>query len=252
MKEIGVEYKSKEGDTPRTLIDRYAEEKILEVIGMSEFKNDYIYAEESGEKGSGKRIWYIDPFDGTSNATIKLPMSTMGIGIEENGDLVGAVVYNPFERKLFFAEKGEGAYVQYKNRRPKKIKTDLISNSAKQRFAWVDALFNQNTTPRKLKWISQMQEKGLIQNIRMTGSNIDYSAKIAESRGNYQLTDAVGGYFDLCGGLLIEEAGGKMANLKGNFPKFGDEVAIAVANPKDLEKVLKITTDCYKSYKGFR
>ena len=77
-------------------------------------------------------------------------------------------------------------------------------------------------------------------------------AKIAEGRGHYQLTDAVGGYFDLCGYNLIEEAGGRMFNLEGNQPTPKDQVAVAVANPKDLEQVLEITRDCYKDYKGFR
>ena len=43
-----------------------------------------------------------------------------------------------------------------------------------------------------------------------------------------------------------------MVNLKGNEPKPGDQVAIAVSNPKDLEKILKITQGCYSGYEGFR
>ena len=89
-------------------------------------------------------------------------------------------------------------------------------------------------------------------NFRMTGSNIDYSAKIAEGRGHFQLTDAIGGYFDLAGCNLIQEAGGVMTNLDGEQPTTKDHLAIAVANPRDLEKVLKITQECYKRYSGFR
>jgi len=97
-----------------------------------------------------------------------------------------------------------------------------------------------------------MQEQDLIQNVRMGGSNIDYASKIAEGRGHFWLIDAVGGYFDLCGYNLIEEAGGRMVNINGEQPKPGDQIALAVANPADLEKVLEITRECYRGYKGFR
>src|SRR3989344_2902039 len=266
MSEIGGEYKSKDGDTPRTLIDTHAEAAILKVIRSEpEFKNDLINAEESGESGSGKRVWYVDPFDGTSNAQIKLPMSTMGIGISENGEPVASVILNPFEERLFYAEKGSGAFVSRlvlggllpnsyyeKPNSEFSLNTDRISDSAKERFAWIDSMFNANTTPRKLEWIARMQEAGFFQNVRMTGSNIDYSSKVAEGRGHFQLTDAVGGYYDLCGCILIEQARGRMVNIRGERPKPGDQVAIAVANPRDLDAVLKITEKCYKDYKGFR
>lgn len=262
MDEIGTEYKPKDGDTPRTLIDTYSENAILNVIKeYPEFSDDTFNPEESGQSGCGKRIWHIDPYDGTSNAQIKLAMSTSGIGISEDGKSVASVVLNPFERKLYWAEQGKGAYVSEVVNdgtlhevigTAKKLQTDTISDSAKTRFAWVDALFNSKTSSRKLEWIRKMQEAGFMQNIRMTGSNIDYSTKIAEGRGHYQLTDAVGGFFDLCGFNLIEEAGGKMVNLKGNQPIPGDQIAIAVANPRDLETTLKITQECYLGYNGFR
>lgn len=262
MNEIGAEYKPKDGDTPRTLIDTNAQAEILRAIqGDSEYANDRFNAEEAKAFGSGDRVWYIDPYDGTSNAQIILPMSTMGIGIVEKGEHVASIILNPFEQKLFYAEKGQGAQLEELaaliTKQPyiiktSSLKTDIKSNKAATRYAWIDALFNKNTTERKTAWIRRMMEAGLIQNVRMTGSNIDYSAKIAEGRGHYQLTDAVGGYFDLCGFNLIEEAGGKMVNLEGKQPTPKDQVAIAVANSVDLETVLRITQDCYKDYNGFR
>ena len=86
MEEIGTEYKPGSGDTPRTLIDKYAQDAILQVIkGYPEFANDTLNPEESDQEGEGSREWHIDPYDGTSNAQITLPMSTLGIGIREDG-----------------------------------------------------------------------------------------------------------------------------------------------------------------------
>ena len=186
----------------------------------------------------------------------------MGIGITEDGKFVNSIILNPFERKLFYSETGEGAFVSklgYDNGKlvlipnsERRLSTDLESNSLKDRYAWVDALFNAKTSGRKTRWIDEIQKTGLSMNVRMTGSNIDYSTKIAEARGHFQLTDAIGGYFDLAGCNLIEEAGGEMTNLDGNQPTPKDHLAIAVANPRDLEKVLDITRKCYEGYSGFR
>lgn len=266
MEEIGVEYKPEAGDTPRTLIDKHAQTTILDVIQRRpEFARDTFNPEESEQFGSGNREWHIDPYDGTSNAQIKLPMSTMGIGIRENGQLVASIICNPFERKIFYAEKGKGAYRKdldlnlsgelyplHIENIDQKLATDAHTKKAHIKYAWIDTLFNAKTTPRKLEWIARMQEAGLFQNVRMTGSNVDYSAKLAEGRGHYQLTDAVGGFYDLCGYNLIEEAGGRMVNVQGEEPKPDDHVAIAVANSRDLETVLRITEKCYQGYEGFK
>jgi len=265
LEELDVEYKKEDGDTPRTLIDRYSEEEVIKTIRNDPlFADDWINAEETGTSGhpSKGREWYLDPFDGTSNAQIKLPMSTMGIGIREGEDLIGSIIVNPFEKKIYYAEKGSGAFVApisiddtgkfHESGEPVKLSTDKLSDRGSIRYAWVDALFNSNNAIRKSGWITEMQKKDLAQNIRMTGSNINYSTMIAEGRGHFQLTDAVGGYFDLCGACLINEAGGRMVNLEGKTPKPGDELAIAVANPDDLKETLKITRQFYEGYKGFK
>ena len=139
VREIGIEYKVNDGDTPRTLIDTNAEKAILDTINASGLFRGYsINAEESGQSGDGKNILYIDPYDGTSNAVIKLPMSTMGIGISENGELVASVILNPFERKIFYAEKGKGAFVHDsldEHSSYRQLKTDLITNSSKEKFS---------------------------------------------------------------------------------------------------------------------
>jgi hypothetical protein len=185
----------------------------------------------------------------------------MGIGISEDDELVASVILNPFERKLFYAERKKGAFVVklVKNSDgtleetdlEERLKTDTSSRSFKDRYAWIDSNFSQRPIQRKLEWISGMQKAGFFMNVRSSGSNIDYSTKIAEGRGHFQLTDTIGGFYDLCGCCLVEEAGGKMFNIYGERPTPKDYVAVAIANPKDFDKVLGITRNCYKGYKGF-
>src|SRR6201995_762782 len=65
----------------------------------------------------------IDPIDGTTNFLHGIPHFAISIGLEREGQLVSAVVYNPVTDDLFTAEKGHGAYLNDKRLRVAARKT---------------------------------------------------------------------------------------------------------------------------------
>ena len=70
-------------------------------------------AEEGGEE-EGKdptRRWIVDPLDGTTNFLHGLPHWAVSIALEHKGQIVAGVVYDASKDELFFAEKGEGAWM---------------------------------------------------------------------------------------------------------------------------------------------
>lgn len=69
--------------------------------------------EESGQiDGSDKsHRWIIDPLDGTHNFLHAIPYFALSLALEREGELVAGVVYNPIQEELFYAEKGQGAFV---------------------------------------------------------------------------------------------------------------------------------------------
>ena len=64
--------------------------------------------EVAGQAGESRR-WIVDPLDGTTNFMHGLPHFAISIALEDAGDLVAAVVYDPIKDDLFTAEKGKGA-----------------------------------------------------------------------------------------------------------------------------------------------
>ena len=70
-------------------------------------------AEEGGEiEGQDPtRRWIVDPLDGTTNYLHGLPHWAVSIALEHKGDIVAGVVYDPTKDELFFAEKGQGAWM---------------------------------------------------------------------------------------------------------------------------------------------
>jgi len=69
--------------------------------------------EESGEIiGEDKQHRFIiDPLDGTTNFLHGIPHFAVSIGLESQGRMAAAVIYNPITDELYTAERGNGAFL---------------------------------------------------------------------------------------------------------------------------------------------
>ncbi len=70
-------------------------------------------AEESSEEPGTDptRRWIVDPLDGTTNYLHGLAHWAVSIALEHKGQIVAGVVYDAAKDEMFFAEKGEGAWM---------------------------------------------------------------------------------------------------------------------------------------------
>ncbi|HEX9615602.1 MAG TPA: inositol monophosphatase family protein [Bacteroidota bacterium] len=110
-----------------TELDRQAEEIIIRHI-RREYPDHDVLAEESGDDDRRSEYrWIIDPIDGTTNFAHGLPIYSVSIGLEHNGDLVAGVVYDPSREELFTAEKGKGASLNRERIRVSGISTLIES-----------------------------------------------------------------------------------------------------------------------------
>ncbi len=74
----------------------------------------YGWLAEEGKEIPGKdptRRWIVDPLDGTTNFLHGLPHWAISIALEHKGQIVAGVVFDPAKDEMFFAEKGEGAWL---------------------------------------------------------------------------------------------------------------------------------------------
>ena len=92
-----------------TEADHAAEKAIMEII-RNDYPDHYILSEESGDMPTDSTYkWIIDPLDGTVNFAHGLPICCVSIGLEQDGEMIMGVVYNPFFNEFYFAQKGYGA-----------------------------------------------------------------------------------------------------------------------------------------------
>ena len=82
---------------------------------LSKARPDYAFLmEESGAtgvSGSEGRRWVVDPLDGTTNFLHGLPHFAISIALEEKGEIIAALIYDPIKEEQFHAEKGGGAFL---------------------------------------------------------------------------------------------------------------------------------------------
>ncbi len=94
-----------------TAVD-YASEKYIIGELRKHFPDAAILSEESADVtfAPSQYTFVLDPVDGTTNLIHRYRQSAVSLGLLFEGKPMAGVVYNPFNRELFWAERGRGAY----------------------------------------------------------------------------------------------------------------------------------------------
>ncbi len=93
-----------------TKADKLTEEYIHGRI-RKEFPLDGWLGEESGSCGDRRRRWIVDPIDGTVDFMWSFPLYTVSIAFEDEEGLALGVVTVPRQNEIFYAIRGEGAFL---------------------------------------------------------------------------------------------------------------------------------------------
>ncbi|MGN7469786.1 inositol monophosphatase family protein [Brevibacillus sp. SAFN-007a] len=94
--------------------DKGSEQRIIEVLHRH-FPTHTIFSEEVGLVSRDQEyVWIVDPLDGTNNYFIGHPYFSISIALQHKCELVLGVVYNPVAGQMFWAEKGQGAFLNGK------------------------------------------------------------------------------------------------------------------------------------------
>src|SRR5512145_988538 len=105
----GVSVSLKADRSPVTDADHASEAAILDTL-RARCPDHGALGEELGESGPRERRFIVDPIDGTRNFVRRIPTWAVLIGLEEAGEVVAGVVYQPVTGVLHTAWRGRGAY----------------------------------------------------------------------------------------------------------------------------------------------
>jgi 3'(2'), 5'-bisphosphate nucleotidase len=117
--------------SPVTGADRAANDLITAAIRAA-FPDDAILSEESADSPdrlSARRVWIIDPLDGTKEFLAQNGEFSVLIGLVADGEPVVGVVYLPASGVLYEAARGFGAWVERPGERRRLARAEAVGDA---------------------------------------------------------------------------------------------------------------------------
>jgi myo-inositol-1(or 4)-monophosphatase len=192
-----------------TEADHASERAIFEVI-KQEYPDHFLLSEEAGAITMDSEYkWIIDPIDGTINFANGIPICCVSIALEKNGEVIMGAVYNPIINEFFFAQKGFGASLNDK-RIAVSNKEKVISGCFVTGFPYTYL----DSANGPLQVFERFIKKGIP--VRRLGSAAIDLCWVAAGRFDGFYEHKLNAWDSAAGYLIVEEAGGKVTDFKGN------------------------------------
>ncbi len=213
--------------TPVTEFDRELEQLLRQALATFDSGIGF-EGEEFGKAGNEETFWLIDPIDGTENFVRGLPFVRNMVTLIHDNRPVSTFIYKPITDELFTASEGSGAF--------KNAQTIHVSNRPLTR-AWIEL-----SSPLK-----SLEAVAVVQTLKpcMTGfRTIGEFTYVAEGQLDGMLVyQAGGGPWDYAPrALLVQEAGGKVANIGSESYDFRNN-DVLMANPIIFDEVMQTITE---------
>ena len=207
-----------------TEVDHQSEAFLLGEI-QRDFADHHIFSEESGViHGNDEHIWYIDPLDGTVNYAHHIPIFCVSIAYAFHGELKLGAVYEPMRDELFLAERGKGATL---NGKP----IGVSSATELQKSLLVTGFPYDAWNTEQDNFANFVKFGKLTQGVRRLGSAALDLCYVAAGRfdGFWEL--ALKPWDVAAGGLICEEAGANVTNVKGKADYITPPQSVVAAAP---------------------
>lgn len=225
----GYDIEVKRDNTPLTIADRLAHNKIKEVLGetripiLSEEGREMLY----DERKNWDMFWLVDPLDGTIEFIKGNNEFTVNIALMADNECVGAIVYVPYLGKMYFAERGCGAMVlenivpdenaNYTNQDIRsKAQILPLESAAHDKFRI--AVSRSHQTAETADFVEQMRKIHPEAEILEQGSSYKFCLMAEGVIDYYPRTTTTYEWDTAAAELILAEAGGKTHSLPDHKP----------------------------------
>lgn len=201
-------------------VEKFLRGKLFELcpdaafVGEESDSNDY----------NAEKKWIVDPIDGTSNFVRGLDISAVSIALVEKGESVLGVVYNPYTDKMFYAQKGNGAYLNgeklHISQRP--LENSIISIAM--------SVYKKEYAPMCFELAERIQRE--CEDIRRIGSAALELCNLAAGKIEMFFEARLYPWDYAAAALFIKESGGYIASLGGDIV-YDRVIPIIAANSKE-------------------
>jgi myo-inositol-1(or 4)-monophosphatase len=189
--------------------DHRADEVLIAELTKARPGYAFLTEETGTVEGTDKtHRWIIDPLDGTTNFLHGIPIFAISIGLEREGQIVAAVIFNPVTNELYVAERGAGAFLNDRRLRVAKrneLADAVIATGIPNRGRKGHGEFNKEL-PHLMQRVAGIRRCG--------AASIDL-AWVAAGRFDGYWERGLKPWDMAAGLLLVEEAGGIVSDIDG-------------------------------------
>ncbi len=208
--------------SPVTVADRESEQFMRAEIAKH-FPDDGIVGEEFGQQeGSSEYRWVLDPIDGTKSFISGVPLYGCLVGLSRGGDeAVAGVIEIPALGECVFAAVGHGAWTQLDGQEPEPARVSARNQLSEGLFCTSEVpTFAERSDGDGAAAYDRLQAAAGL--TRTWGDCYGYLL-LATGRADV-MVDPILNIWDACAVKpVVEEAGGKFTDWKGNSTILGQE-----------------------------
>lgn len=214
--DLGEKGREKADKTLVTKADEEINQLVISEVAKK-FPSHGVFGEEASSKNNSSKLWSCDPVDGTTQFAKGIPVAVFSLAYVENGVPLVGVVYDPFTKRLYFASKGSGAFLNNKTIR---VSKKVLNYQAMIDLEWwPEAEYELYLPLHNLT----METSAYVLAI---GSVTQATMKVAS--GDYEgciFAGTKGKSVDLAAAkVIVEEAGGKVTNLFGDDQRYDGDI----------------------------
>ncbi len=204
--QTGVRASRKADNTPVTIADREAEQKIRRLI-QEQWPDHGIHGEEYGRSPTTSGYtWRIDPIDGTKSFISGVPLYSTLLALMDGDKALLGVIHLPALSETVYAVRGEGCF--WNGRRARVSSIDQLENAV----VLCSEMERQEEYGRQQAW-QRIVNATYVQ--RTWGDGYGY-ALVATGRAEIMVDPALSPWDAGPLQVIIEEAGGIFTDWQGN------------------------------------
>jgi len=215
----------KSDNEPITEADIKSNSIIQKIISDSNYPILSEETTDNKERLNHKKIWIIDPLDGTTDFVNKTGEFTIMIALVENNKPILGIIYWPTKDQLYLAQSGQGAFLLNQGNWTN-LSVSTISKLEKCRAVGSrHHISEKEQNLLTLLNVSKFTSKGS-------------SLKVGDISSGMKQWDTCASY------CIIKEAGGKMTDMHGNDLKYNTDLVnhengLLVTNGLIHNKIIK-------------
>lgn len=223
-----IHHTKKEDNSSVTELDLLVEKELIATISALDPTVGF-YGEEYGAQGNTERFWTIDPIDGTEAFIRGLPFCTNMLAYIDNGEVTVAVIYNFVLNEYYQAVRGKGTTLNGKRVQ--------VSKRTIEHACVEFEIKHDNEQDRKTYF-----ELPRFSTVKFSAAGFGF-CQVASGRIEARVSyNAYGKIWDYAPGtLIVEEAGGTVANIGSSRYTYQNTNLIASNSVihSDLQKYFK-------------